>query len=426
MVIAKEPALRADSSTLLSARYRQVRSDSTRLCATLAPEDFVVQSMPDVSPTKWHLAHVTWFFEKFVLEPFAKHYAPFDETYHFLFNSYYVSAGEMHRRPHRGLLSRPTVQQVFDYREHVDEQVVKLIDERGDEADISARITLGLNHERQHQELLLTDIKHVFAQNPIMPAVNAELETPPTRDPSPLEFLAGAAGIHEIGAADSGDDRFCFDNETPRHRVLLDEHRIGSRLITNGEYREFVRDGGYANPLLWLSDGWATVCERGWARPLYWSEDCEHEFTLGGQRPLDLTAPVAHVSYYEADAFARWAGARLPTEAEWECTARDHALAGNLLESQYWQPVAAAAAEAQWFGDVWEWTTSSYGPYPGFKPLDGSLGEYNGKFMCNQMTVRGGSCVSAADHLRASYRSFFYPDARWQFLGIRLGKDGVR
>lgn len=423
MVIAKEAAHRAGSSTPLSAHYRQVRSDSTRLCATLAAEDFVVQSMPDVSPTKWHLAHVTWFFEKFVLEPFAANYAPFDEAYHFLFNSYYVSAGDMHRRPQRGLLSRPTVQQVFEYRDDVDARVQNLIAERGDDAELSARITLGLNHERQHQELLLTDIKHVFAQNPLEPAVNTELETPPARDASPHRFVEGRAGIHEVGASGDG---FFFDNETPRHRVLLDEHRIGSRLITNGEYREFVQDGGYTNPLLWLSDGWATVCERSWQRPLYWSEDNESEFTLAGRRPLDVAAPVTHVSYYEADAFARWAGARLPTEAEWERAARDHALAGNLLESNYWQPVAAKDDEAQWFGDVWEWTASAYGPYPGFKPLDGSLGEYNGKFMCNQMTVRGGSCVSAADHLRASYRSFFYPDARWQFLGIRLGKDGVR
>jgi ergothioneine biosynthesis protein EgtB len=279
--------------------------------------------------------------------------------------------------------------------------------------------TLGLNHEQQHQELLLADIKHVFSCNPIHPPVSHTLDVATTTAVAPYSYSHVDAGIRAIGAA--GSD-FAFDNETPRHDALLHEHRIGNRLVTNGEYREFIRDGGYAICELWLSDGWAIINERGWRRPLYWDEALEKEFTLGGDREIDGNAPVCHVSYYEADAFARWAGARLPTEFEWETAAGQQAVSGNLLESNHWHPVAAE--ESQYFGDVWEWTSSSYAPYPGFKPLDGSLGEYNGKFMCNQMTVRGGSCVTARDHIRTSYRSFFYPDARWQFLGVRLAKDG--
>ena len=263
-----------------------------------------------------------------------------------------------------------------------------------------------------------TDIKHVLAQNPMRPAMDPELRVPESKDVPELAFYPGPVGTQAIGATGDG---FCFDNETPRHRVLLGEHAIGSRLITNGEYLEFIRDGGYTTSDLWLSDGWATVYERGWDRPLYWNEDLDREFTLGGEREIDTDAPVTHVSYYEADAFARWAGARLPTEAEWEVRAANEPAEGNFVESGFWQPVAGSGS--QLFGDAWEWTSTSYAPYPGFQPLAGSLGEYNGKFMCNQMTVRGGSCASSLDHLRASYRSFFYPDARWQFLGVRLAKD---
>ncbi len=406
----------------LSSRFQAVRGATTALCETLEPEDFVVQSMSDVSPTKWHLAHVTWFFETFVLEPYAEGYRVFDDAFKFLFNSYYYGVGEMHRRPDRGLLSRPTVGTVRRYREHVDCAMSALLQERGEDPEVVARVTLGLNHEEQHQELLLTDIKHVFAQNPLKPAVNPALRPAPAGAASEHRFVAGVAGIREIGAA---GHTFAFDNETPRHRVLLAEHALGSRLVTNGEYLAFIEDGGYRDSNLWLSDGWAAVLERGWNRPLYWSEDREREFTLGGERELDRNAPVTHVSYYEADAFARWAGARLPTEAEWELAASDLPVRGNFVETGFWQPVVGRDDEPQLFGDVWEWTSSAYGPYPGFRPLDGALGEYNGKFMCNQMTVRGGSCASATDHLRASYRSFFYPDARWQFLGIRLAKDGA-
>jgi len=328
----------------------------------------------------------------------------------------------MHARPRRGLLSRPTVNEVYAYRAHVDEAVGHLLQHPELTSETYNTVVLGLNHEQQHQELMLTDIKHVFSCNPLEPTVHLHLQPAAEASPDPHQFIPGEAGVHDIGA--EGPD-FCFDNELPRHQSLLQEHSIGSRLITNGEYLDFIRDGGYEKVDLWLSDGWATVNEQGWNRPLYWSEDCDSEFTLGGRQSLDLNAPVTHVSLYEADAFARWAGARLPTEFEWEQAASKKIVNGNLLESSHWHPVPAAGAASQFFGDVWEWTSSPYAPYPGFQPLAGSLGEYNGKFMCNQVTVRGGSCVSARHHIRASYRSFFYPGARWQFLGIRLAKDEV-
>ncbi len=412
--------LSLDSADKLSARYARVRELSLALTATLEPEDTAIQSMPDVSPTKWHLAHITWFFERFVLSRFAASYRVFDKDFDFLFNSYYYTAGQMHARPQRGLLSRPTMNNIIAYRRHVDAAMQELISAQGGHADFDFLVTLGLNHEQQHQELLLTDIKHVFSCHPLRPAVMPDLPTPDSIPMADLRFSAGPSGVHAIGS--DGTD-FCFDNETPRHDALLHEHRIANRLVSNAEFRDFIRDGGYRNPALWLSDGWSVINERGWQRPLYWNDDLDTEFTLGGTRELDLNAPVAHVSYYEADAFARWAGARLPTEFEWEAAAAEHRVAGNLLDTGLLQP-AANNDNPQFFGDVWEWTASAYAPYPGFKPLDGSLGEYNGKFMCSQMTVRGGSCASSRDHIRASYRSFFYPDARWQFLGLRLAKDG--
>jgi ergothioneine biosynthesis protein EgtB len=410
-----------DSAELLSDRYKRIRATTLALCSELQPEDTVVQSMPDVSPTKWHLAHITWFFEHFVLEPHLAGYKRFNEQYHFLFNSYYYSAGVMHARPKRGLLTRPTFAEVVRYRAYVDEAVDRLLEGQADDTVLSDLVMLGLHHEQQHQELLLTDIKHVLSCNPLQVAARTTLTLPPAVAATELSYIDGVSGIRQVGATGSA---FCFDNETPRHAALLQEHRIGSRLITNGEFRDFIKDGGYNDSNLWLSDGWATINDRGWNRPLYWSEDLASEFTLGGQRDLNVGAPVCHVSFYEADAFARWAGARLPTEFEWELAANKAPKDGNLMESNYWQPLPAAPNEHQFFGDVWEWTSSAYAPYPGFVPLAGSLGEYNGKFMCNQMTVRGGSCVTAADHIRASYRSFFYPDARWQFLGIRLAKNG--
>jgi ergothioneine biosynthesis protein EgtB len=410
----------SNSADDLTERFISVRALTLSLIAELEPEDTVVQTMPDVSPTKWHLAHVTWFFERFVLEPHLPGYQRFNDQYHYIFNSYYYSAGHMHARPKRGLLSRPTLSQVIDYRSYVDTAMLQLLQTRGAMEELRQLTTLGLNHEQQHQELLLTDIKHVFSCNPLQPAVRASLPTPESTSVTSYSFSRGVSGIHQVGA---GGDSFCFDNETPRHDALLHEHQFGNRLVTNAEYREFIEDGGYTTSDLWLSDGWATVQERKWKRPLYWDKSLETEFTLGGVRPIDANAPVCHVSYYEADAFARWAGARLPTEFEWELAAAAEKPSGNLLDSGYWQPTASDTR--QLFGDVWEWTSSSYAPYPGFKPLAGSLGEYNGKFMCNQMTVRGGSCVTSAGHIRASYRSFFYPDARWQFLGIRLAKDGA-
>ena len=406
------------TTAALSERYRKTREQSLALVAELQPEDTVVQSMPDVSPTKWHLAHVTWFFERFVLEPNLRNFTRFDDQYHYLFNSYYYSAGQMHARPKRGLLSRPTLAQVLDYRSYIDAAMQQLLQTDAADEQVIKVITLGLNHEQQHQELLLTDIKHVFSCNPIRPPVSRTLDIAALSEVASYSYSDIDAGIHSVGSTGNG---FAFDNETPRHDALLHEHRIGDRLVTNGEYLEFIQDGGYESCELWLSDGWATINERGWRRPLYWDEGLEREFTLGGDREIDSNAPVCHISYYEADAFARWSGARLPTEFEWEVAAEKHAVSGNLLESNHWHPIAAEGP--QYFGDVWEWTSSSYAPYPGFRPLDGSLGEYNGKFMCNQMTVRGGSCVTAHEHIRASYRSFFYPDARWQFLGLRLAKD---
>jgi ergothioneine biosynthesis protein EgtB len=408
------------SDESLSSRFLRIRSNTVRLCENLQTEDFVVQSMPDVSPTKWHLAHVTWFFERFVLTPNLPNYEAFHPRFDYLFNSYYYGVGEMHKRPRRGLLSRPTVSMVMRYREHVDNAVTALLKDQPGNADIQSVVILGLHHEQQHQELLLTDIKHVFSCNPLHPELLPARSNDASAASSAHEFIEGSSGIKHIGAT---GDEFCFDNELPRHKLLIHPHALGSRLITNGEYLEFIKDGGYTNSELWLSDGWAAVNERQWQRPLYWSEDLQSEFTLSGNRDIDWHAPVAHVSYYEADAFARWAGARLPLESEWEVAAAKEDITGNFVETGAWQTLPAREDERQLFGDVWEWTASAYSAYPGFKPLEGNLGEYNGKFMSGQMTVRGGSCVTAEEHIRATYRSFFYRDARWQFLGIRLAKD---
>ncbi len=415
------PLAKASSNvTALHSAYRATRDRTLNLCSSLEQEDYVVQSMPDVSPTKWHLAHTTWFFEQFVLVPFAQGYRVFDEQYHYLFNSYYQTAGKMHPRPRRGLLSRPLVKEIRHYREYVDEAMARLLESGALQKEIPQRVILGINHEQQHQELLLTDIKHVFSIHPGQPAMKADLPVPP-RHPAPdLTFPERQGGLLEIGA---DTDEFHFDNETPRHQLLVPPYALGSRLVTNREFSDFIADGGYSTSELWLSDGWGVVQERGWQRPLYWSADLQSEFTLGGERALNPDVPVSHVSYYEAEAYARWAGCRLPTEVEWELAASEAPVSGNLMDSGFWHPVSTDGSSSQLFGDTWEWTGSAYAPYPGFKPLPGSLGEYNGKFMCNQMTVRGGSCVTANNHIRASYRSFFYPDARWQFLGFRLARD---
>jgi len=406
----------------LVARYRLVRNATMQLTAPLAVEDQVVQVVAETSPTKWHLGHTTWFFERFVLREHARDYTSVDDRYDHLFNSYYYTVGEMHARPDRGLLSRPTVAEVREYRARVDDAIEALLRERGADDEIAFLVTLGLHHEQQHQELLLTDVKQVLFVNPLEPAYDS-LPRPPSRAAAPLEFIRRSGGIAEIGAK---NEEFCFDNETPRHRVLIGDHAIASRLVTNAEYREFIRADGYRTPSLWLADGWTKIRESGWNRPLCWSEDLTREFTLGGLREIDDSAPVCHVSFYEADAFARYAGARLPSEAEWEVAAATARIEGNFLGSGYLHPACATLATgspAQLYGDVWEWCASAYAPYPGFKPLAGSLGEYNGKFMCNQLVVRGGSCVTSADHIRPTYRSFFYPHDRWQFLGFRLAKD---
>jgi len=406
---------------VLAARYSRIRRVSLEICEPLQTEDFVVQSMPDASPTKWHLAHTSWFFEQFLLKPLLAGYRAFHPDFEYLFNSYYQSVGRMHARPQRGLLTRPTVDEVLRYREHVDEHMQKLLRARPDDEKLLAVGTLGVNHEQQHQELMLTDIKHLFSLNPLLPAYRPGADEP-NDIAAPMHFIPFDGGIREIGASGK---HFCFDNELPRHRTLVEPYALADRLVTNGEYLEFIRDGGYRRPEFWLSDGWSTVVREGWTRPIYWRESLDSEFTLHGLQPLRITAPVCHVSFYEVDAFARWAGARLPSEAEWELAAESLPVIGNLLNSGALHPIAAGVQPGmkQMFGDVWEWTASPYSAYPGYHPPPGALGEYNGKFMCNQLVLRGGSCATPADHVRASYRNFFYADARWQFMGVRLARN---
>jgi len=400
---------RPEAASLLQ-RYRAVRAATLELVAPLSNEDMMVQSMPDASPTRWHLAHTTWFFEHFVLSREAGH-KPYREGWDYLFNSYYYTVGTMHQRPQRGLLSRPGVDEILAWRAHVDERMASLIGEAGDDEEAGLLVELGLNHEQQHQELILTDIKHALSLNPLKPAYRDDLDVPPAAE-TKLEFEAFPGGITEIGAR---GDEFCFDNETPRHRVLLNKYEFARRPVSNGEYRKFIKDGGYRQPELWLSDGWARVNEDGWQRPMYWSEGLDSEFSLLGEIELDPHRPACHLSYFEADAYARWAGLRLPTEAEWE-SAITH------LQPEAGEP-GLHPQSTSGFGQAWEWTQSAYTAYPGFKPLAGSLGEYNGKFMCGQFVLRGGSCVTPPGHARASYRNFFYPGARWQFSGIRLARD---
>lgn len=401
------------------ARFMRIRRQTLALCAGLSGEDLQVQSMPDASPGKWHLAHTTWFFEQFVLGHDQAYRSPNPDWY-YLFNSYYESVGPMHARPQRGLLTRPSLDEICDYRARIDDAIGESLASDID-ATLAARIELGLHHEQQHQELLLTDIKHAFWCNPLRPAYREASIKRESRT-SPMRFLPGQQGPVDIGYEGDG---FAYDNETPRHTTWLSAHALANRLVTNEEYLAFVRDGGYQEAGLWLSDGWATLQREGWQRPLYWQEDLSSEFTLAGVRALDPHAPVCHISYFEADAFARWAGARLPTEAEWEDAAARLPIHGNFQDGQRFHPSAVPPGEGllQMYGDVWEWTASPYVSYPGFKPLPGALGEYNGKFMNGQWVLRGGSCATPRDHIRASYRNFFPPHARWQFAGIRLGQD---
>ncbi|KPN17044.1 hypothetical protein AO715_02860 [Xanthomonas sp. Mitacek01] len=412
---------------LLAARFDAVRARTAQLAAPISAEDAMVQSMDDASPTKWHLAHTTWFFERFVLAD-ASDYRPFDPAWDYLFNSYYQSVGPMHARPHRGLLSRPTLVQVVDYRDAVDTRMRARL-QRGDlEARLLDIVELGLHHEQQHQELLLTDIQHAFWSNPLQPAYRDDL--PQSRgEAASLRWISRPETIAEVGhAAWPGPDGFAYDNESPRHRVLVPAHALASRPVTNAEFAAFIAEGGYRTAALWLSAGWDVVRARAWNRPLYWDEDCIRTFSLGGWVALDPDAPVCHLSYYEADAFARWAGARLPTEFEWEQAAASLPVDGNFVDSGRLRPGAPATTSAglqQMFGDVWEWTSSAYTAYPGYRPWPGTLGEYNGKFMDAQWVLRGGSCATSADHARASYRNFFPSDARWQFAGLRLAKDSA-
>jgi ergothioneine biosynthesis protein EgtB len=408
-------------------RYVTVRGVSMGLARPLSAEDCALQSMPDASPVKWHLAHTTWFFETFVLAEHLPGYRPFDPAYRVLFNSYYDALGEKHPRPERGMLSRPALGEVFVYRRHVDEAMQALL-AREPAPEVTALVELGLHHEQQHQELILTDVKHLLSRNPLRPAYQRQWPLTPIRAREP-EWLAFPGGLREIGHAGVG---FAFDNELPRHRVWLEPFRIASHPVTHGEFIRFIDDGGYARPELWLSAGWDAVTARGWRAPGYWKQRDGgwHTFTLHGEVPVDPHTPICHVSFYEADAFARWAGARLPTEAEWEVAAAEAPVAGNFLESGALHPLALREALshgtlAQAFGDVWEWTRSDYAPYPGFRAAPGAVGEYNGKFMCNQYVLRGGSCATPASHVRASYRNFFPADARWQFSGLRLARDAA-
>ena len=412
----------------LKQRYHAVRARSLKLAAPLSAEDAMVQSMDDASPAKWHLAHTTWFFERFVLGTRAG-YVPVDAQWDFLFNSYYQTVGPMHARPHRGLLSRPALAQVLDYRAEVDARINQRLQAGEVEEGAAQVLLMGTHHEQQHQELLLTDIKHAFWSNPLHPAYRDDLIAHRGAGPAALRWIARAETIGEIGAPPwPRAPQFAFDNEAPRHRALVPAHRLASRPVNNAEYLAFVADGGYDNVALWLSEGWERLRAQAHRRPLYWHAHEPCEFTLRGWRELDPHAPVCHVSQFEADAFARWAGARLPTEAEWEQAAAGVAVEGNFVESDALHPQAAAGADSglrQLFGDVWEWTSTAYAPYPGFRPLPGSLGEYNGKFMSGQSVLRGGSCATPRDHMRASYRNFFPPSARWQFSGLRLAKDSI-
>jgi ergothioneine biosynthesis protein EgtB len=410
----------------LAARYRDVRRRTEALCEPLAPDDYGLQAMPDASPAKWHLAHTSWFFETFLLRDFVPGYRPYHPRFEHLFNSYYEQVGNPFPRPRRGLLSRPTTEEIFRYRRHIDDAMAVLFVAAGEKhwPDIAARATLGCHHEEQHQELFLTDIKYNFSVNPLKPAYRDDLPIAPSGSVTASSWIEQPGGVQEMGCDGSG---FCFDNEQPRHRVLMTDYALASRPVTNGEYLEFIEAGGYRRPEYWLADGWRAAREQDWQAPLYWEtvDGRRWLFTLSGMRALDEHEPVCHVSFYEADAYARWAGKRLPNEAEWETLARDAPLRGNLRETGYLHPAPApdAARPAQLFGDVWEWTRSAYAPYPGYRPAAGALGEYNGKFMLNQLVLRGGSCVTPAGHIRASYRNFFYPADRWQFSGIRLADD---
>ena len=412
----------------LRCRYQTIRDATLELTETFSAsaEDQQLQSMPDASPAKWHKAHTTWFFETFILSTRVPGYRPFNPEFRQLFNSYYKQLGSHPLRGSRGLMSRPSLDEVHAYRAWVDDAMLRYLDGDGPDENAAALIELGLNHEQQHQELILTDLKHALWSMPLRPD---NVRRPHTVSSAPpLEWISFDGGVHQIGQAGDG---FSFDNEGPRHDALLQPFQLASRAVTNGEYLEFMRDRGYQKPELWLSDGWDTACAQAWNSPMYWERNHDDEpwmeFTFAGMQELDLAAPVCHVSFYEADAFARWSNARLPREEEWEIAAvqtfSSASANGTFQEDRTFHPQPArGTGMQQLFGDVWEWTASAYLGYPGFKPAPGLVGEYNGKFMCNQFVLRGGSCATPASHIRATYRNFFPPHARWQFMGIRLAK----
>ena len=425
-----------DKGQILRQRLLENRKLSLELVAPLSAEDQVVQAMADASPTKWHLAHTTWFYESFILREHLAAYRPFSDDFEYCFNSYYERKGDRHPRATRGLLTRPSSAEVLAYRHHVDSALCDLMDsgsvDHEECSSIFRLIELGINHEQQHQELLLTDILALFAKQPLRPSYRT-LDRPhiqPATKRSQPKWLEYSGGVCAIGHTGTG---FCYDNEGPCHHVLLHPFRLADQLVTNGEWREFVNDGGYKNPLLWLADGWATVQSEGWRAPEYWEhvDDDWQQMTLRGRLPIDDSAPVSHVSYYEADAFAQWAGKRLPTEFEWEFASRDAPKYGNDLSAGNLRPMSLSSdvkpetsdVPLQMFGDVWEWTRSAYQPYPGYHPPEGAIGEYNGKFMCSQQVLRGASCATVPGHSRHTYRNFFYPYQRWQFMGLRLAED---
>lgn len=410
--------------------FQQVRRQTLALTEGLSAEDMVVQSMPDASPLKWHLAHTSWFFEHFLLQPFCDNYSLFNNDYSYLFNSYYDAIGPRHARPARGLLTRPPLQDILAYRQHIEQHMVRLLQRQL--PGVTELLTIGLHHEMQHQELMLTDLLHLLSANPMAPALlpTSQHAADPhacVQHAPPQQMLSHEGGLLQIGATEQG---FSYDCEKPRHQFYLQPFKLASRPVTNGEWQQFIDDGGYQNPLLWLSDGWHCCQQQQWQAPLYWQQQQQQwlSFTVNGLQPVNRAAPVCHISYYEADAYARWAGKRLPREQEWEiiAAAQPNAMVGaNFLEQHSWQPTAceSQAGFQKLFGDVWEWTQSPYSGYPGFNAAQGELAEYNGKFMANQFVLRGGSCASPRQQLRSSYRNFFHPHQRWQFSGLRLAED---